>query len=255
MNLDAYLARLGVAQPLALTAETLSRLHVAHLAAFPFDNLEIQQGGTPRVDVESIERKFLSGRGGYCFEHNTLFAAALRALGFDVTPLLARVGPPDQRSLTHMLLRVRIHDEDWLADTGFGGTTPLEPVRLQDGFRAEQHGVAYSLRRDRWFWTLTFHAGDVSEDLYDFSEAPVTAGDIEIANWYTATHPQSIFRRTVTVQRVTPAERLSLRPRVITRIREGVWEDQAIEPSEVRKHARALFAIEIGAEPLLFERT
>jgi N-hydroxyarylamine O-acetyltransferase len=242
VNLDAYLTRLGLTQPLAPTAETLRALHVAHLGAFRFDNLEIQQGGTVRVDLDSIERKFLGGGGGYCFEQNTLFSAALRELGFDVTPLLARVGPPDQRSLTHMLLRVRIEDQDWLADVGFGGTTPLEPIPLQENIRVEQRGLAYSLRRDEYFWTLSLGA----EDLYGFSEAPVTAGDIEIANWYTSTHPASIFRRTLTIQRVTPEERLILRPRLIVRIRDGVWEETPIEPGDLRRHARELFGVELG---------
>ena len=32
------------------------------------------------------------GRGGYCFEHNLLFKAALESLGgMEVTPMLARV--------------------------------------------------------------------------------------------------------------------------------------------------------------------
>src|SRR5262249_5055755 len=97
MRLHDYLGRIGVAEPLAPTAETLRRLHVAHRETLLFENLTIQSGGAISVTLEDIERKFLDERrGGYCFEHNTLFAAALGELGFDVSACLGRVrrGPP-----------------------------------------------------------------------------------------------------------------------------------------------------------------
>jgi N-hydroxyarylamine O-acetyltransferase len=255
VQLEPYLSRLGLALPLPPTAETLRRLHVAHLAAFTFHNLAIQRRGSVRVDVESIERKFLAGAdgGGYCFEQNTLLAAVLRELGFTVTTLLGRVGPPDRRALNHMLLLVHIDGQPWLADVGFGGDGPLEPIPLQDGIRVTQDAIDYSLRRDEHHWTLTMHCGETSEDLYEFTGTPHTAGDVEIANYYTSTHPDSIFRHTLTIQRVTPGERVILRPRVITRYRNGVRTDTPIEPAQVRQFARELFGIELDAEPLLFE--
>lgn len=255
MQLDAYLARLGVAPPLPVTAETLRRLHVAHLAAFTFHNLAIQRRGSVHVDVESIERKFLAGTdgGGYCFEQNTLFAAVLRELGFTVTTLLGRVGPPDKRALNHMLLLVDADGQTWLADVGFGAEGPLEPIPLQDGIRVTQSGIDYSLRRDPHHWTLTMHCGETSEDLYEFTGTPYTDGDVEIANYYTSTHPASIFRRTLTIQRATPEERLILRPRVVTRYRNGERTDTPIEPAQVRQLAKELFGIDLGEERLLFE--
>jgi len=43
------------------------------------------------LDAGSLERKLVAEkRGGYCFEQNGLFAAALRSLGFDVTGLAAQ---------------------------------------------------------------------------------------------------------------------------------------------------------------------
>ena len=76
MRLHDYLRRVGVAPGLPPTADTLRRLHVAHREAFLFDNVAIQTGGTISVALDAIERKFIDeGRGGYCFEHNTLFAS------------------------------------------------------------------------------------------------------------------------------------------------------------------------------------
>jgi N-hydroxyarylamine O-acetyltransferase len=258
VNLHAYLDRLGLTPPLAPTLDTLRRLHVAHLGAFTFHNLAIQRRGEVRVDLDSIERKFMSGDGGgYCFEQNTLFGAALRELGFQVTTLLARVEPVENRALTHMLLRVDLDvDFDgrpWLADVGFGGQTLLEPIPLEDGARAAQGGLEYSLRRESDHWVLSMHCNGAREDLYRFSGLPHTTGDVEMANWFTSTHPMSIFRRSFTMQKVTPDERVILRPTVVTRYRNGVRTDTPVEPAQIRALARELFGVDLGEERLLFE--
>jgi len=254
VRLDAYLSRLGLAPPLPPTVETLRKVHVAHLAAFPFDNLEIQHHGTVRTDLESVEQKFLSGTtGGYCFEQNTLLGGALTALGFDVSMILGRVGAPDRRTLNHLVLRVEIDGEGWLADVGFGGQGLLEPMLIVDGATVVQDGLSYSLRRSGHYWMLSMHCGEESEELYDFGDVPHTPADIEMANYYTATHPSSVFRRTLTIQRARPGDRVILRTTMVTRYRNGVRIDTPIEPSQVRTYARELFGIDLGDAPLLFE--
>ena len=255
MDLESYFARIGVERPEAATLDALRALHVAHLAAFPFHNLTIQRGGAVTVDVESILARFLeAGGGGYCFEQNTLFGAVLRELGFAVTTLLGRVGSPERRALNHMLLRVDVDGRPWVADVGFGGQTPLEPLPLADGARVTQDGVEYSLSRDAHHWTLWMHCGGESEEMYEFSGAPHTAADVEMANWFTSTHPLSIFRKSLTIQRATREERLILRPKVVTRYGNGSRSDTPIEPEEIRARARELFGIDLGEKPLLFER-
>src|SRR5579862_6589879 len=97
LDLDAYLERIGYAGPagkLEPSGKTLGALHRAHLAAIPFENLDIMLGRGVKVDLESIAAKLVHARrGGYCFEHGQLFGAALERLGFEVERLLARVGP------------------------------------------------------------------------------------------------------------------------------------------------------------------
>ena len=113
MRLHEYLARIGISDALNAGVDTLRRLHVAHREAFLFENLSIQTGGGISLLLEDIERKFLDERcGGYCFEHNTLFAGVLREVGFTADTLLGRVrrGPPERWCRTHMVLRVHIDD-------------------------------------------------------------------------------------------------------------------------------------------------
>ena len=203
MRLHDYLRRLGTEAPGA-GAQALRRLHLAHRETFLFENLTIQSGGTISLALPDLERKFLDERrGGYCFEHNTLFGAALRTLGFDPVTLLGRVrrGPPERWARTHMVLRVPIGGEMWLADVGFGGLGLLEPMPLRHGVVVSQGSFEYALRRENHLWVLSMRDEAGLTDLYEFADDPQTPRDVEVANHFTATHPDSIFRRTLTIQR------------------------------------------------------
>src|SRR5262245_43791188 len=121
LDLDAYCARIGHAGPRAPSLDTLRAVHRAHLRAIPFENLDVVLKRPIRLDLASLQRKMIADRrGGYCFESNALLLHALRALGFKVTALAARVLyerpelPLPPRS--HMLLKVDFSDGDWLAD-------------------------------------------------------------------------------------------------------------------------------------------
>src|SRR6266536_2079774 len=135
MRLGDYLHKIGAEPPCAPTIDTLRRLHLAHRETFLFENLSIQTGGGVSLALPDLERKFLDeGGGGYCFEHNTLFATALGDLGFETMTLLARVrrGPPERWVRTHMVLRVLVDGRPWLADVGFGGFGLVEPMPLEE---------------------------------------------------------------------------------------------------------------------------
>ena len=256
MRLDDYLRKIGVTATLDRTVDTLRRLHLAHREAFLFENLEIQRGGCISLAIPDIERKFLDeGGGGYCFEHNTLFAAALGDLGFPQTSLLARVriGPPERWMRTHMVLRVPINGDPWLADVGFGGLGLLEPIPLRDGAVSDQSGARYALRREGMAWVLSMRDRAGENDLYEFTEDPQTVADIEVANHYTSTHPASIFRRVLTIQRTTRDERTIMRGDVIVRFRDGVSTEEPLDGSRRRAVAWELFGVHLPATPLVCE--
>ena len=150
LDLSAYLHRIGYDRPLDATAETLRALHQAHVATIPFENLDVVFGNAVHVDMDSLQGKLvLRSRGGYCFEHNLLFAAVLDQAGFRVTRLAGRVhmGTDRPRPRTHMLLRVEADGKEWLADVGFGGEGLLEPLPLADGATARQGDWTYRLER------------------------------------------------------------------------------------------------------------
>jgi len=262
VRLQDYLARIGVSGPLDPDLGALRRVHLAHREAFLFENVTIQTGGSIRLGLADLERKFLDqGAGGYCFEHNTLFAAALRDLGFAPVTLLARVrrGPPDRWCRTHMVLRISIADcgtrtaDSFLADVGFGGLGLLEPIRLREREASMQGGLEYALRRENGLWVLSMTDAWGMQDLYEFTEDPQTPWDVEVANHFTSTHPDSVFRRTLTIQRTRRDERQILRSDTLTIIRDGRPVEEPVDLSRLRAVARERFGVTLPDRPLVWE--
>jgi len=145
LDLDAYLHRIGFDGDPAPTLAALRALHRGHVTSIPFENLEIMLGRGVPLDLASVQDKLVRRRrGGYCFEHTRLFAAALERLGFGFTALTGRVSMGSEnkfRPATHALLRVETADDEraWLCDVGFGAG-PLEPLEFADGATATQGG-------------------------------------------------------------------------------------------------------------------
>ena len=256
MRIDAYIERVGLTAPAAPDGETLRALHAAHREAFLFENLTIQSGGRVSLALCDLERKFLDeGRGGYCFEHNTLFAAALREIGIDSATLLGRVrrGPPHRWCRTHMVLRVPLRGEVWLADVGFGAMGLLEPIPLRDGATALQGGFTFRLRRDAGLWILSARDAGAEIDLYEFTDDPQTPWDVEVANHFTSTHPESIFRQTLTIQRTRQDQRTILRTDVLTRYRAGRLSEEPVPRQRLAAVARDEFGVNLPPGPFVFE--
>src|SRR3982074_1424202 len=92
MDIQAYLQRIDYNGPDDLNGETLRLLHLAHLRTVPFENLSIHAGERIILDDSALFGKIVGRRrGGFCYELNGLFAALLRALGFEVAMLSAQV--------------------------------------------------------------------------------------------------------------------------------------------------------------------
>lgn len=181
------------------TLEALARLQRGHIQAIPFENLNPLAGQPVVLDIPALIAKFAARRGGYCFEHNTLYRHALTALGFHTTPLLARVrmtAPADVVTpRTHMLLLVDVDGERVISDTGFGKMTPTAPLRLvPDIVQHTPHGP-YRLARNGDEWRLEAQVDEEWLHLYVFDLRPAYPVDVEMSNWYVSTNPASHFTR------------------------------------------------------------
>lgn len=185
VNLNAYFERIGFAGSIAPTLATLELLHGLHPAAIPFEDLDPVMGRKVRLDQASLENKLLhNGRGGYCFEQNTLFMNILRDLDYTVRAYGARVlwGHPEgaERMISHMVLVVDIAGASYLCDVGFGTFTLMAPLKLradseqsvgQDVFRVSKAGEGFRLDvklKDQWQGVYQF-------DLIEHHEAEIAA--------------------------------------------------------------------------------
>ena len=191
----------------------LRQLHLLHPQAIPFENIDAYSGLGVSLDLARIADKMLArGRGGYCFEHNRLFQAVLEQLGFRVTPLIARVRwqvPADVRTgLTHMLLRVDLDGRSWFADVAFGSTTQTAPLEFLLNVPQETpHGVFRIAPAGPDEFSLEFQTAKGWSTVYQYGLRPAPAVDFEIGNWYTSSHPQSVFLSDLIISRTAPGLR------------------------------------------------
>ncbi len=197
--LQQYLERIGLSHAPQPDEQGLRQVHTGQAFSIPFENLDIPLGRTISLNPEVLADKLIHRRrGGYCFELNELLRLALKSLGFVVRPQLARVlyKCPNPTARTHEVLIVTISGREWLADVGFGGPGLRAPIPLVSGRIEEQFGERYRLIRDSRFGALLRkHAEDGFFDLYAFDQDEVTLdADLEMANHYTSTWPESIFR-------------------------------------------------------------
>jgi N-hydroxyarylamine O-acetyltransferase len=215
-DLSAYLGRIGYAGDLRPSLALLESLHLAHATHIPFENLDILLHRPIRLDLQSLQAKMVGGlRGGYCFEQNLLFAAALESVGFPVRRLAARVRYRTQAVLprTHMLLLVDVDGSGWIADVGFGAKGLLLPVPFRAGEPVRQFAWTYRIVDDAGQWVLQSLRHEKWSDLYAFTLEPHLPVDYELANYYVSTHPNSRFVQTLTAQSSSPEARRTLRNR------------------------------------------
>ncbi|MBD8874050.1 arylamine N-acetyltransferase [Rhodanobacter sp. DHB23] len=258
IDLDAYLRRIGYRDAPTPDLTTLRALAAAHAAAIPFENLDPLRGVPVQLEPGALERKLLhEGRGGYCFEQNLLFAAALRAIGYTVHGLIARVlwnQPEDAvTAQTHMLLRVEANGESWLTDVGFGsmnlaGALRLEPDVVQptglEPFRLLEQG-------GEWRMQACVHGNWLT--LYRFDLEPRGFIDYVVANHYVSTYPASNFVQHLIVARTVRDRRLTLRDREFTVRRPGAEPERRSlrDTAEIRRVLQQEFLLRVPDDAVL----
>ena len=244
LDLEGYLARVGV-EALPPSRAALDALHEAHVRTFTFDNIDVLLEQHPGVALAQVQGKFVGrGRGGYCFEHGTLFAAALQRLGYDVTRRLGRVGPPETTARTHCVVVVDVEGERLLADPGFGMSL-LRPLPLVDGATDDFRGWSYRLSEVRAgtvrAWELSRWRDDQWELMHTHDELPVQPPDLVSGHHYTSTFPASHFRKMLMVTRHGEGRHTSLTHRTLTVRRPGQpTEHREIDVAELRELLREL---------------
>ena len=200
-----------------------------------------------RIDLDSVFAKLVGARrGGYCFEHGTLFRAALGALGFEPVPHAARVimqRPRAEAPLTHMVLTARVGAEAFLLDPGFGGHAPIVPVPLEAGRHVADGGDLHRMVRSGGEWVLEARVDGAMQPLWSSSLEPAEPVDFVMANHFVSTFPESPFVRGLMLRAIAPRGRVSMFNRDLTIRHAGGVEKSVIAD---RDTLHALLAAHFG---------
>jgi len=192
-DLDAYCARINYTGSRNASLATLKGLHSAHAHNVPFENLDIHLGQAISLEPSDLFTKIVSRkRGGYCYEVNSFFAMILRAFGFQVQCLLARVlyGFSNFRPRSHQFLLISVENQSWIADVGFGSCCLREPMRLIPGVVNEQGPDSFRLRTEAGTsYILESLLAGRWQDLYEFTLEPFDLVDYEPFNYWNSTSP------------------------------------------------------------------
>ncbi|MBV7248357.1 arylamine N-acetyltransferase [Streptomyces sp. MW-W600-10] len=213
---DAYLTRIGADRPVRADGEALRELQHRHLLAVPFENLSVHLGEDIVLEERALMDKVTGGRGGFCYELNGAFGALLRALGFRVNLLQARVYGDGGRlgiPFDHLALRVETEDGTgpWLADVGFGDNA-LHPLALD--VRTEQEDPRGVFRlREAPQGDLDLLRGGSRQFRLDLRTR--TLPEFRGGAWYHRTSPDSPFTRSLVCSRYTETGRVTLSGRAL----------------------------------------
>jgi N-hydroxyarylamine O-acetyltransferase len=243
--IDQYLSRIAYSGPRTPTPEVLRALHEQHLLTVPFENLDIHLGREIVPDEQRILDKIVRRRrGGFCYELNGAFAALLRALGFGIEMLSARVPRADGTTspeFDHMTLLVHAGGERWLADVGFGECF-LHPKRIDvRGDQPDPCGTFRIERRGARDWLLSSARPE-----YLFSLDPHPLADYAEMCRYHQTSPQSSFTQKRVCTLATTAGRITLRDDQLIVTENGTKREEPIETDEAWRAAlRARFGVEL----------
>jgi N-hydroxyarylamine O-acetyltransferase len=213
-DVDSYCARVGYSGPREPTLAVLRAIIAGHTGAIPFENLDVVAKRPVRLDLPSVYEKLVRHRrGGYCYEHNLLLLDVLLALGFRAAALVARVHRTRPPGVTpprsHMLLRVALPEGTYIVDVGFG-TAVTAPLALEPGTEQTTPHETFRLVPADDEFDLQVRFDEVWTDLYRLSLQQQIAVDYEFANWYTSTHPDSLFVRNVIATLPGPHRRHTL---------------------------------------------
>lgn len=248
MELSDYLARIGYAGPVQPDLATLKAVHRAHLFSIPYENLDVRLGRPGDISAKhAFARLVTARRGGWCYEMNGLLAWALEEIGFSVTRLagaVMRAERGDETIGNHLVLKVDLDGEPWIADLGLGdGLT--EPIPLVEGAH-QVAGYDFRLERlDALWWRLHNHDMGGAKS-FDFTLEPADPARLAAMCQFLRTSPKSIFTQAVMAYRFTPDGIVILLGRVVRRVTPGQRSDSLLNgPDELLATLKTEFGLDV----------
>ena len=260
-----YLKMLGFKGDFSPTLANLKSLLGLHVQTIPFGNLSSFLGDEVSLASDPLVQKLLiENREGYCLEHSILTRIALTELGYEAYNLLGRVyyqsSPISTPVRTHLVTLVRIDQQLFLYDPGFGGMTPttvlsldqigetqqtpLEPFRFVE---LAQSGLdAKVLTEMTYMLQVSIHNQWIN--VYAINpQQQIADADALIANWCISTSPESLFTQYLMLSTANAEMRITLKDRVLrTHGKENSDKKELSTFDEFEDVVKTVFRIDIS---------
>ncbi|MFW1953263.1 arylamine N-acetyltransferase family protein [Acinetobacter beijerinckii] len=228
-----YLDKLGFEGEFLPTLANLKLLLNLHVQTIPFGNFFSFLGEEVSLEPNQLARKLLlDGREGYCLEQSTLTRIALTELGYEAYNVLGRVYYQSKSISTpvrtHLVTLVRIDQQLFLYDPGFGGMTPttvlsldqigetqqtsLEPFRFVE---LAQSGLDVTVLTEMTYMLQVCIHNQLINVYAINPQQQIADADALIANWYISTSPESIFTQNLMLSTANAEMRTTLKDRVL----------------------------------------
>lgn len=231
---DAYLARLGLADAGPVSIASLTTLHRAHVERIPYETFGIALSQPFGVRPSESVPRLLAGWGGYCFHLNGAFHSLLTELGYDAR--LHRGGVQGGREEAapgadgnHAGMTVLLDGDLWFVDVGLGNAlhepTPLAagPIRdpLLNLVMTPSAVVPGGWRLDHDERLLSFRGMDMAAEVVELDTFSLNHERL-------STSPDSPFVRTVSAHRRDATSVTSVKGPVVMRFVGGVRDETVI---------------------------
>lgn len=168
---QAYLDRINFTDPVEINHATLDKLIYQHQCCVPFETIAIHRLERPAdTSTDVLFDKIVTHRmGGYCFELNKLFEELLKALGFEVRPVLSRAvrGRDGRMPINHRGILVQLDEGVYSADVGFGGPMPAGALLLAHDVEQTIAGELFTPRKADHAWWKIERITRAARDFYD----------------------------------------------------------------------------------------
>lgn len=267
IHVEPYLERIGVrlepgrlpgghsfGKPVSGLAglDLLKLLIHRHVRQVPFENMTVMRGVPISTEADKLYEKIVVRRqGGVCFELNGLFHALLRRLGFEAdlagaSPYNSETGllrEPD----THMFNLVRIGEQPYVVDVGFGGHSPGVPVPMNGEPVEDVDGLYRVVEMENWHY-LQKKEEDDWRHLYRFQPEARQLESFEPKIRYIERSPESTFNKRLFFSVVTDAGRVTLAKRSLTVVEHRVKTKRELAEHEVADAVRRYFGLELPAD-------
>lgn len=215
MKLKPFLDRIKYKHVPRADYDTLSILQQLFVLNIPFENLNIHLGIPLNYSAENVYHKIVTeGRGGLCYENNSLFYEVLKNIGYKVDFINAEMytGTPLKNSdaFKHMTLLVHIGKESYLVDVGngkyFGYPLPVHRPEFLIGEDAEYLVDNFEDRKALYYLNPE---GQLTPR-YVFDLTPRTPAYFKRACEFIQTSKESVFLKGILATRLLPNGRITL---------------------------------------------